>query len=112
MHLADRIRANLSDDLRRAPWRGSTCPVAGHCYVASEAAFHVLGGRGGGWKPETVTHEGAVHWYLRHATGQVLDVTAAQFTAPPDYTQGRGRAFLTRRPSRRARELLHRIGEA
>ena len=32
------IAESLTDDLRRPPWRGSPNPLAGHCYVASEAA--------------------------------------------------------------------------
>ena len=78
----------------------------GNCYVASEALYHLLGGRAAGWKPATVRHEGAVHWYLVHASGLVLDPTAAQFRRPPPYERGRGRGFLTRHPSKRARLLM------
>jgi len=45
----------LSDDLRRPPWKGDPNPLAGHCYVASEALYHLLGDK---WKPEHVKHEG------------------------------------------------------
>ncbi len=103
------IVAALTDDLRRAPWRGSACPVAGHCYVASEAAFHMLGGRAAGWTPVSVSVGGAPHWFIRHRDGRVVDPTAAQFSSPPDYASGRGRGFLTRQPSRRAAELIRRV---
>ena len=83
--------------------------LRGNCYVTSEALFHLLGGKAAGWRPETLRHEGDVHWYLRHADGRVLDATASQFRTAPDYRKGRGRGFLTREPSRRARELMRTL---
>jgi hypothetical protein len=109
--LARRIRGALSDDLRRAPWRGSPCAVAGHCYVASEAAWHALGGMASAWRPVHVRHESAPHWFLQHADGRVLDVTAGQFASPVPYAAGRRVGFLTRQPSRRARVVLARIAD-
>ena len=100
-----RVRAHLSDDLRRPPWRGDPRPTAGHCYVASEALRALLGPR---YRPATVRHEGAVHWFLRGPHG-VVDATADQFSRPPTYAAASGRGFLTREPSRRARILLDRI---
>lgn len=84
--------------------------MRGNCYVASEALYHLLGGRRAGYKPMTVRHEGDVHWFLVHVpTGLVLDPTVSQFQSPPDYTKARGRGFLTRTPSRRAREMMGRL---
>lgn len=89
----------------------------GNCYATCEAIFHMLGGKARGWIPHTVRHEGDVHWYLvkrhwyptpsgaRHFD-QILDPTAAQFKTAPPYERGRGRGFLTKVPSRRARELI------
>jgi hypothetical protein len=74
--------------------------------VTCEALYHLLGGRAGGWKPATVRHEGDVHWYLVHSSGLVLDPTRAQFLRRPDYARGRGRGFLTKRPSRAAARLI------
>ena len=54
----------------------------------------------------TLRHEGDVHWYLRHASGLVVDPTAQQFRTKPPYGRGRGRGFLTRGPSKRARALM------
>lgn len=49
----------------------------------------------------------SVHWYLVHKWARlVLDPTASQFATPPPYLEGRGRGFLTRYPSRRARQLM------
>lgn len=99
-----------SDDLRRPPYRGHPDPIRGHCYIASEALFHLLGGRRAGWQAQHIRHEGAPHWYLRNAaTGEVLDPTADQFRSPVAYQRGRGIGFLTRAPSRRTRALLSRL---
>lgn len=106
------IELCLSDDLRRPIYRGNPCGVAGHCYVASEAAWHLLGGMKSSWRPMFVRHECEPHWYLKSSKGPILDLTAAQFSTPVPYHEGRGRGFLTKAPSRRAQELLGRVGEA
>ena len=106
------------DDLRRSPWKGSSDPVAGHCSVASEAAYHLLGGKAAGYTPMFIRHEGAPHWFLRTPEGKVLDITATQFRTPVPYTQGRGKGFQTPRrdprtgvqlPSKRAQTLIARV---
>lgn len=78
----------------------------GNCYVTSEALFHLLGGRAAGWTPQTLRHEGDVHWFLRHSDGRILDVTASQFSTLPDYSKARGRGFLTAQPSKRASAMM------
>ena len=108
--LLRRLRGALTDDLRRPRWRGHAHPMAGHCYVASEALYHMLGGKASGWKPASVRHEDSVHWFLRR-DGHVLDLTGDQFEAPPPYAAARGRGFLTRSPSKRAAELIRRMEE-
>jgi hypothetical protein len=82
----------------------------GNCYVTSEALFHLLGGKAAGWTPMSVRTDTDVHWFLKHSSGMILDATAAQFGGHlPDYTQARGRGFLTRRPSKRAAALMERM---
>lgn len=54
-------------------------------------------------------HEGAPHWFLRGPLGQILDLTASQFKTRPNYSAGRGKGFLTREPSARARVLMGRV---
>ncbi len=78
----------------------------GNCYAASEAAYHLLGGKAAGWTPQVMQWEGGTHWFLRHASGLVLDLTAAQFESTPDYSLSRGCGFLTREPSARAADLM------
>lgn len=88
--------------------------MKGNCYVTSEAVYHLTGGLSGPYKPETirllVDGKPVVHWYLRHKeTGQVLDLTVSQFNWPPSYAAGRGRGFLTKKPSKRAAALMQRL---
>lgn len=99
----------------------------GNCYFAAEALFHILGGRRAGWKAMRVTcteyrtsggvvdaGDSITHWFLRHKNGTILDPSRRQFKASnwwnaPDYSQARGAGFLTKRPSKRARELMRRL---
>lgn len=106
-----------SDDLRQAKFRGQSCS-AGHCYAASEALYHMLGGKEAGWKPMhmkvSVDGKEVPHWFLQHESGEIIDLTADQF--PPgslDYSQAKGKGFQTPGggPSARAREFMRRAGE-
>lgn len=113
--LVKRIRKHLSDDLRLKDWRGHPHSLAGHCYIASEALYHLTGGSTGPWKPMWIRHDDGDdfdvgHWFLQNRdTGEILDITAAQFKRPVNYENGRGRGFMTRRPSARTQELLRRV---
>lgn len=78
----------------------------GNCYVTCEALYHLMGGKDSGWKPMNMRHENDSHWFLRHESGIILDPTAKQFKNVPDYSKARGRGFMTRQPSRRARKLM------
>lgn len=79
------------------------------CYVVSELLYHALGGKEAGWKPMQMQHEGASHWFLRHADGTILDATVTQFETVPDYTVARGKGFLTKSASARTRALAERV---
>jgi hypothetical protein len=102
------VQGALDDSLRRAPWKGSSDPMAGHCYVAAEAVYHMLGGKASGYTPMFIRHEGSPHWYLRNKSGKVLDPTASQFHTPVPYDQGKGKGFLTSEPSKRAQTVIER----
>lgn len=104
-------------------------PKRGNCYVTAEALYHLLGGKKAGLVPQRLRHEGDTHWYLvkkivippipgtslkkmkpfQVVVGVVIDPTARQFKTPPDYSKGRGAGFMTRGPSRRAREMMKRM---
>lgn len=97
------------NDLRREPWKGSSNPLAGHCYVASETLFHLLGGATSAWTPQSISHEGSPHWYLKNKeTGEIVDPTASQFQTPVPYAQGKGKGFLTKLPSKRTLVVLRK----
>ena len=96
-------------DLRRKPYQGRLSMYAGHCYVASEVIFHLTGWK---CKPQFIRHEGEPHWYLLSPDGlTIIDATASQFKTPVPYDRGRGKGFLTKHPSKRAREMMRRIAE-
>ena len=106
------VQSVLTDDLLRPAYRKAPRRhhLTGHCYVASEALFYLLGGRPEGWVPQVVRHEGGTHWYLRNVrTGRIVDPTAAQFETCPPYAAGRGIGFLTKGPSARTREVIRRL---
>jgi len=85
-------------------------PPRGPCYPAAEVVYHGAGGRRAGLTPIQQRHEGVSHWWVRGPEGQVYDPTAAQFETPVPYDEGRGRGFLTKRPSKRARQLAQEVG--
>jgi hypothetical protein len=109
--LSRAIVGALTDELRRAPWKGAANPLAGHCYVASEAAWHLLGGPASGWTPCVVRHEGATHWFLRRGPA-ILDLTRSQFRSEVPYRAARGCGFLSSHPSARARVVIERAKES
>ena len=80
-----------------------------NCYIASEAYFHLCGGKASGLKPVQGYHEGVSHWWLVNRHGRIIDITSKQFKTPVDYSKGRGRGFLTKKPSKRAQEILNAI---
>ena len=107
--MVERVRETLSPDLLKPEYEDAGHPMAGHCYVASEALYHLLGGKASGLTPARIRHEGSMHWFLRLPGGFVLDPTADQFDTPVPYDDARGSGFLTRAPSRRTQRLLRRL---
>lgn len=88
-------------------------PLGGHCYVASEVLFHLTDGYEQWYVERTkvrVEGDWFTHWYLREReTGQVVDLTAAQFTdfgITIPYGKGTRTGFLTSEPSERAQEII------
>lgn len=84
--------------------------MRGNCYVASEALFHILGGKATGWKPMQMRTKGDTPWWLQHRDGLILDPSVRQFGKTRlDYTMGRGGGFLTKHPSKRAVKLMQTL---
>ena len=78
--------------------------------MASEALLHWLcENHCGGWRPKFIKHEGEPHWFLRHDSGLILDVTADQFKTTVPYKNAVGKGFLTSFPSKRAKVVLERL---
>lgn len=91
--IGNAIRANLTDDLLKPEYRNAERPFTGHCYVASEAYYHLNGGKAAGLKPVGMAHEGSQHWWIEDKDGNITDLTAEQFKTPVPYSEGKGRAF-------------------
>lgn len=106
------VQTSLTDDLRKPRYRGHANPLRGHCYVAAEAVWHLLGGAASGLAPAVLRVGDETHWFLRARDGTVVDPTAQQFPRSPDYGAGRGCGFLTRAPSARAAVVIARARRA
>lgn len=111
-----RIRGALSLDLLSGSYRLEEDERAlkfacmNHCYVATEAAYHMFAKKMG-YVPYVFKHpDGSTHWWLvQEETGDVLDPSGPQLGRRKfPYAEGRRAVFLTRRPSRRAAELIRR----
>lgn len=81
----------------------------GNCYITSEALYHLLGGKRAGWTPIRSRVGNDTHWALRHKSGFILDATVRQFKRRPKYDGFQGSGFLTKHPSKRARNLMEII---
>lgn len=109
MDYLEKILRNLTPDLLKPEYRKANTKnkLAGHCYVASEAAYYLFA-RDSGYRPYFIRHEGQPHWYLDNGY-LILDLTADQFKTKPDYSKGRRNGFLTKQASKRAQILMRRV---
>jgi hypothetical protein len=114
-NLIAQIQAALTPDLLKRPYReeNTTNPMFGHCYVATEALFHLLPDRENYCACRGRDDRGIVHWWLVHKpTNQIFDVTADQYLSKglvPPYSRGKRCGFLTNDPSKRCCLLLERV---
>jgi predicted N-acyltransferase len=116
------IRSFLAgnDDYLDADPKPLTHPLAGHCYVASEAYYHLNDGQEN-WTPQHIEVEWShgtticrtPHWFLQSRHGErVVDLTAEQFAERGieiNYESARGRGFVPPTPSNRAKEVIEAI---
>lgn len=111
------IQKVLTPDLLKSAYvqNNNGNPMYGHCYAATEALYHLLGGKESEWHPcRGRDAEGVTHWWLKNVKGQILDPTAEQYTSlgkKPPYQEGRNGPFLTQQPSKRAKEIISRLGK-
>jgi hypothetical protein len=137
------IIASLTPDLLEKKYRAQLSPddppETGHCAVASEAFYHLAGGKQAGFMPvvcgyaandagEMVFKENIqkalqkgwrkeTHWWIRgpkgaqRGAGAIFDVTAGQYPAPYPYAQGHNTGFMQpqQKPSRRAQVVMDRV---
>lgn len=113
--LINAIKRALTPELLKAKYvepDGCGHPLAGHCYVASEAYYHIVG-KEQGYSPYQMKVDGVSHWWLQQGCS-VVDITAKQFDHKINYHHEtrRRRAFLTVQPSRRAQVVIDRVQEA
>jgi len=111
------LQSALTPELLKPAWRTRAANehlTFGHCYVVTEALYHLYG-RSRGYEPRVVQvpELDTTHWWLQNAEGKVLDGTAEQFTTKGieiPYARGRGSGFLTKEPSKRCKILIQRAG--
>jgi hypothetical protein len=111
------VQRSLTPDLLRPEYRGrnATNPMFGHCYVATEAFYHLT-------KEEcpgrfSIYHgkddDGIVHWWLHdNYEIRIVDLTADQYLSlnrKPPYEKGRAGFFLTKNPSKRAVIVMEKV---
>lgn len=100
------IKRSLSDNLRKKKYQGNSNKLAGHCYVASEAFYH-LTKQTNLYTPSYVKFCGGTHWFLSKKDGKIIDITVKQFNGKiPPYSLKKNCGFLTSNPSKRTIELL------
>jgi hypothetical protein len=113
--LINLIISNLSDELLKPKYKKilNKNKYTGHCYVASEALFHLLN------KNEKINYtaaylkiNGDTHWFLKNKiNGNIIDITKPQFDFELDYSTSKNATFLTKLPSKRTQILLNKIYE-
>jgi len=110
------IQKSLSKDLLKKEYRelNDSNPFFGHCYVATEALYHLLDTEKDEFKPCCGRDDNdIVHWWLQNkTTDEILDVTSEQYHLVgkfPPYEKGKGTGFLTKSPSKRTTILIDRV---
>jgi hypothetical protein len=114
----------LSPDLLRKDWRTKAEGehiTYGHCYVAAEALFHLVGGHSSEFKPRYVKYFDAsddmmcTHWWLYSIKRNLIyDPTKEQYlhcNLEPPYHNKKTSGFLTIFPSKRAVIVMNRVKE-
>ena len=117
------VQKALSPELLKGRWRTEQGTLDGHCYVASEALWHLLDKSL--WQPHYALYMDAggraTHWWLVHKdTLEIADPTKEQYDGykfldknledgVPPYKIGKIGNFLTKEPSKRAKIVIDRV---
>jgi len=120
--LIRKIQSVLSPDLLKGMWNQKfDNPLEGHCYIATEALYWLLGGPDSEFRPYVLSHknfpesldERETHWFLKNKnTGEILDPTSGQFEDIPIlYDRGTPNGMMNypKGGSKRAKEIIKRI---
>ena len=85
----------------------------GHCYVATETLYHLLGDdQKKIYRPALLKINDDTHWFLKNKlNGEIIDITKEQFDFELDYGNAKNCFFLTKEPSKRTKILISRIYE-
>lgn len=112
------IRSQLDPSLLKKEYRDENKhnPMFGHCYVATEALYHLIRildyGDYMALKPHHGKDDrGITHWWLQDGD-DIVDVTKSQYTrkgVTPPYDKGKAASFLTKYPSKRAVTLINKV---
>jgi len=137
------IIASLSPELLEKKYAATLTPddpvETGHCAVASEAFYHLAGGKAAGFVPavcsyalrpdgsmafgaekQSLLEKGArreTHWWVRGprgasaGAGEIFDVTVRQYPDAFPYAEGHNTGFMQpqRKPSKRAQIVIDRV---
>ena len=108
LNIKKRIINNLSDDLLKKEYLTlkNKNKYTGHCYVASECYYHLSSED---LNIYHIKHENSTHWFLKNNIDQNIDLTSEQFETPVPYKKAKRGAFLTKKPSKRAKILIDRV---
>lgn len=112
LELRSEIQAVLTPELVKKEYRHDRDDLGGHCYAASEAFFHMAGGREAGLRPHMKkSDDGSSHWWLVDGNGSVIEMLEerADHLEGYDYSAGGPRGFMTKGPSKRARDIIGRV---
>ena len=118
--LCDQVGEALSPELLKGQWKKDAQDnrYAGHCYIASESLYHLVGGKNTGWIPCFLNNKkwpdelnkGETHWFIKNReTGEILDPTSKQFKKDIPYHKAIGCGFLTKKASNRAQIIIDRV---
>ena len=108
------IQESLTDDLLKLKYRvKNKNRFWGHCYVATEALYHLLDDESKKiYKPAILRVNDDTHWFLKNIeTNEIHDITKQQFDFDLSYENAKRSGFLTKLPSKRCQVLINRIYE-
>lgn len=115
--IIQKIKKSLTPDLLKGMWKKSAnsgCSCAGHCYVATESLYWILGGKESKYKPCVLSDKkGITHWYLMNLEDNtVLDPTVEQFYGKEvPYEKGKPNGMMNHPigGSKRAKIVIDRV---